>query len=73
MSQRSNSIGAHSYDSIGDPWWYCREHDQWWSDYCPGCHPKLDRAVRIGAAITAALIVSAGIYVAHAFWTTPLP
>lgn len=58
--RRHNSFpGADYYDSVGDPYWFCPKHGQWWHDYCSGCCPSVDLVVKIGAGILASAIVVA--------------
>lgn len=54
---RINVTDADGYDDFGDPWWYCSIHAQWWNGYCTGCHPIMDRSVKIGSGIIASAII----------------
>ena len=55
---RPNTPDADGYDDIGDPWWFCEIHQEWWDGYCTGCHPVMHKSVTIGAAVVEVAIVA---------------
>lgn len=59
---RHNSPDADGYDSIGDPWWFCEEHNQWWHSFCPKCDPVLDKILKLTALIVSAIFISLYFY-----------
>ena len=46
-------------DFQGTKYWYCGIHEQWWTDYCPHCHPTTHKIHTIVADVIAGAIVGA--------------
>lgn len=44
-------------DSIGDRWYLCIKHKQRFCNFCPGCHPRLDKIIKIISLFTASIVV----------------
>jgi len=55
---RPNTPDADGYDNIGDPWWFCKNHQEWWNGYCSGCNPIMHKFVYIGAIVIITGIIS---------------
>ena len=46
-----------AYDDVGDPWRFCKTHQQWFGGYCSDCHPTMDKCVTIGATVVAIVTI----------------